>query len=119
MHLNAGSSQSFAELAYFLPDTWLREAGTMALVAGSLPPDRAAQATTPLAMLAMQNDGVPYLRTADAACLIGIVGLDELVRIRRGQSLHESEQALDFGLAIVGRLREEADDRQTEDDSEE
>ena len=63
----------------------------------------------PLAMLAMQNDGVPYLRTADAACLIGIVGLDELVRIRRGQSLHASEQALDFGLAIVGRLREEAD----------
>jgi anaerobic ribonucleoside-triphosphate reductase len=63
----------------------------------------------PLAMLAMQNDGSPYLRTADAACLIGMTGLDELVRIRRGKSLHESEDALDFGLTIVGRLREEAD----------
>ncbi|MBU4371357.1 MAG: anaerobic ribonucleoside-triphosphate reductase [Proteobacteria bacterium] len=63
----------------------------------------------PLAMLAMQNDGSPYLRTADAACLIGMTGLDELVRIRRGKSLHESGEALDFGLAIVGHLREEAD----------
>jgi len=62
----------------------------------------------PLAMLAMQNDGAPYLRTADTACLIGLTGLDELVRIRRGKSLHESEEALDYGLEIVGRLREEA-----------
>jgi len=63
----------------------------------------------PLAMLAMQNDGSPYLRTVDASCLIGMTGLDELVRIRRGKSLHESGEALEFGLAIVGHLREEAD----------
>jgi len=62
----------------------------------------------PLAMVAMQNDGSPYLRTADAACLIGMTGLDELVRIRRGKSLHESEEALEFGLEIVGHLRDEA-----------
>ena len=53
----------------------------------------------PLAMLAMQNDGVPYLRMADATYLIGVTGLNELVQIRKGHQLHESDEALAFGLS--------------------
>jgi ribonucleoside-triphosphate reductase len=58
----------------------------------------------PLAMLAAQNDGEPYLRLAGATCIIGVAGLDELVRIRTGKSLHESAAALAEGLRIVGQL---------------
>ncbi|MBE0557348.1 MAG: anaerobic ribonucleoside-triphosphate reductase, partial [Proteobacteria bacterium] len=47
----------------------------------------------PLAMLAMQSDGAPYLRMADAAYLIGVTGLNELVQIRKGCQLHESDGA--------------------------
>jgi ribonucleoside-triphosphate reductase len=58
----------------------------------------------PLAMLAMKNDGAPYLNLAGATYIIGVAGLDELVRIRTGQSLHESETALEEGLRIIGHL---------------
>ncbi|MCE5281585.1 MAG: anaerobic ribonucleoside-triphosphate reductase [Deltaproteobacteria bacterium] len=60
----------------------------------------------PLAMLAMQSDGAPYLRLRDATFLVGVAGLDELVRIRTGRSLHESENALQFGLNLIARLQE-------------
>jgi anaerobic ribonucleoside-triphosphate reductase len=63
----------------------------------------------PLAMLAMKNDGSPYLRMADATYLIGITGLNELVRIRTGQSLCESEEAMSLGLSIVGHIKEEVE----------
>ncbi|MDA8125710.1 MAG: anaerobic ribonucleoside-triphosphate reductase [Deltaproteobacteria bacterium] len=63
----------------------------------------------PLATLAMQSDGSPYLRMDDAMYLIGITGLNELVQIRTGRQLHESEQALKEGLRIIGHLRETAD----------
>ncbi len=62
----------------------------------------------PLAMLAMQSDGAPYLRMADAAYLIGVTGLNELVHLRTGRQLHESEEALAFGLRVIGRLRDQA-----------
>ncbi|MCX5838818.1 MAG: anaerobic ribonucleoside-triphosphate reductase, partial [Deltaproteobacteria bacterium] len=65
--------------------------------------------TGPLAMLAMLNDGSPYLRMADAAYLIGMTGLNELVQIRTGKSLHESDEALAFGLSLVGHMKEEVD----------
>ncbi len=60
----------------------------------------------PLAMLAMKNDGSAYLRMADATYGIGMAGLDELVRIRRGRSLHESDEAMAFGLSIISRMKE-------------
>jgi ribonucleoside-triphosphate reductase (formate) len=63
----------------------------------------------PLAMLAMQNDGLPYLRMGDATYLIGVAGLNELVQIRKGRQLHESEEALAWGLSVIGHIREEAE----------
>ncbi len=63
----------------------------------------------PLAMLAMQNDGSPYLRMNEATYLIGVVGLNELVQIRKGEQLHESEEALAWGLSVIVHLREEAE----------
>ncbi len=63
----------------------------------------------PLAMLAMQGGGVPSLRMGDAHYLIGITGLNELVKIRKGRQLHESDEALAWGLNLIGHMREEAD----------
>jgi ribonucleoside-triphosphate reductase len=60
-------------------------------------------------MLAMQSDGAPYLRLKDATFVIGVVGLDELVRIRKGRSLHESEEALNDGLGVIRRMQAKAD----------
>jgi anaerobic ribonucleoside-triphosphate reductase len=63
----------------------------------------------PLAMLAMQNDGSPYLRLNCSTFLIGVTGLNELVQIRKGRQLHESDEALAFGLAVIGHLQETID----------
>jgi ribonucleoside-triphosphate reductase len=63
----------------------------------------------PLAMLAMDGEGGPYLTPGDAVYTIGVVGLNELVQIRTGRQLHESEAALADGLEIVARLREQAE----------
>ncbi len=63
----------------------------------------------PLAMLAMKNDGKPYLRMSDAVYVVGMVGLNELVQIRTGKQLHESGEALSYGLGIVGHMKEEVD----------
>jgi ribonucleoside-triphosphate reductase (formate) len=52
----------------------------------------------PLAMLAMRGGGVPSLRMGDAHYMIGIAGLNELVQIHRGRQLHESDEALAWGL---------------------
>ena len=63
----------------------------------------------PLAMLASHSDGAPLLRMADAYYLIGMTGLNELVQVRKGRQLHESDQALAYGLEVVGRIKEQAD----------
>ncbi len=63
----------------------------------------------PLAMLAPQRDGAPHLRMAEAGYLIGMTGLNELVQVRKGRQLHESDEALNDGLEIIGHIREEAD----------
>ena len=63
----------------------------------------------PLAMLASQRDGAPHLRMADAGYLIGMTGLNELVQVRKGRQLHESDEALNDGLEIIAHIREEAD----------
>jgi anaerobic ribonucleoside-triphosphate reductase len=63
----------------------------------------------PLAVLAMQSDDVPSFRMADAHYLIGMTGLNELVHIRKGRQLHESDEALAWGLDLIGRMRNEAD----------
>jgi len=61
----------------------------------------------PLAALAMNNDGFPYLRMNRAFYIIGLVGLNELVQIHLGKQLHETPEALAFGLKIVEYLQSE------------
>ncbi|OHE26313.1 MAG: anaerobic ribonucleoside-triphosphate reductase [Syntrophus sp. RIFOXYC2_FULL_54_9] len=63
----------------------------------------------PLAMLAMHGDDGPSLRMADARYLIGVTGLNELVRIRKGRQLHESDEALAWGLDLIGHMQKEVD----------
>ena len=63
----------------------------------------------PLAMLAMQSDGSSYLHLNDAIYLIGITGLNELVQIREGRQLHESDDALARGLAVIGHMQGEVE----------
>jgi ribonucleoside-triphosphate reductase (formate) len=58
----------------------------------------------PLAALAMNNDGFPYLRMNRAFYIIGLVGLNELVQIHLGKQLHEAPEALAFGLKVVEHL---------------
>jgi anaerobic ribonucleoside-triphosphate reductase len=48
----------------------------------------------PLAVLAMNRDGSPYLRMDHACYLMGVIGLNELVQIHKHGQLHESEEAL-------------------------
>jgi ribonucleoside-triphosphate reductase len=60
-------------------------------------------------MLAMKRDGYPYLRMDQACFLIGIVGLNELVRICKGSQLHESDEALIFGLKLIAHMKNETE----------
>ena len=59
----------------------------------------------PLALLAMDRDGTPYLRMHRASFLIGMVGLNELVQIHTGQEMHQSRQAFKFGLKVIAHMR--------------
>lgn len=63
----------------------------------------------PLSILTMNRDGAPYLRMNHACYLIGMAGLNELVRIHQGQEMHASREALDFGLRVVAHIKDEAD----------
>jgi ribonucleoside-triphosphate reductase len=63
----------------------------------------------PLAVLAMQQDGVPYLRMDHACYLIGVIGLNELVQIHKKKQLHESEESLQFGLKVISHMRDTAE----------
>ena len=63
----------------------------------------------PLAVLAMNNDGFPFLRMNRAYYIIGLIGLNELAQIHQGSQLHQSEEALKFGLRVVKYLRGEVD----------
>ena len=63
----------------------------------------------PLAVLAMQRDGLPYLRMDHASYLMGVIGLNELVQIHRNRQLHESEEALLFGLKVISYMRDTAE----------
>jgi anaerobic ribonucleoside-triphosphate reductase len=59
----------------------------------------------PLALLAMDRDGAPYLRMRRASFLIGMVGLNELVQIHTGQEMHQSKEAFKFGLRVIAHMR--------------
>ena len=59
----------------------------------------------PLSFLVMNQDGYPYLRMDQTVYPLGMVGLNEIVRIHTGKQLHESEKAMDFGLKILDELK--------------
>jgi len=61
----------------------------------------------PLSLLAMDNDGLPYLRMSSVFYIVGLVGLNELVRIHLGKELHEAPEAGNFGLQVVECLHDE------------
>ncbi|KUG21762.1 ribonucleotide reductase of class iii (anaerobic), large subunit [hydrocarbon metagenome] len=63
----------------------------------------------PLAVLAMNHDGFPFLRMKKASYVIGIAGLNELTQIHTGNELHQSNDALEFGLKVVNYIKREAD----------
>ncbi len=63
----------------------------------------------PLSLLGMDRDGMPYLRMDRAIYLIGMVGLNELVRIHRGKQLHDSSDALAFGLEVTAHMKKETE----------
>lgn len=63
----------------------------------------------PLAVLAMNHDGFPFLRMKLAGYVIGIAGLNELAQIHKGSELHQSNEALEFGLKVVAYIKREAD----------
>jgi anaerobic ribonucleoside-triphosphate reductase len=63
----------------------------------------------PLALLTMNKDGLPYLRLGRATYLIGMVGLNEMVQIHLGKQLHESDEALKFGLKVIAYMKLLAD----------
>jgi len=58
----------------------------------------------PLAMLNMARDGEPYLRMDRLTYLCGILGLNEMVQAHKGFELHESEEALKFGLRVISHM---------------
>ncbi len=58
----------------------------------------------PLALLCMDQDGEQYLRMRRVTYLIGMVGLNELVQYHTGEELHESEDAIKFGLKVIAHM---------------
>ena len=63
----------------------------------------------PLALLTMEKDDSPYLRMHRATYLIGMLGLNELVKIHTGEELHHSKETFKFGLKIIAHMKLLAD----------
>lgn len=63
----------------------------------------------PLSLLAMKKDGEPYYRIHRATFLFGMLGLNEMVQYHFGQEMHESNDALKFGLKIIAYMKKEAE----------
>lgn len=58
----------------------------------------------PLSVLCDKKDGEPYLRLDRLTYLTGLLGLNEMVQYHTGRELHESEEALKFGLKVVAHM---------------
>lgn len=58
----------------------------------------------PLALLTMDQDGSPYLRMHRVTFLMGMVGLNEMVQYHTGEELHESNNAMKFGLKVIAHM---------------
>ncbi len=64
----------------------------------------------PLALLAMDLDGQAYLRMFRVSYLVGMVGLNEMIQEHLGQELHDSEEAMKFGLKVIAHMKLVADE---------
>lgn len=58
----------------------------------------------PLGLLTQELDGAPYLKMDSLTYLAGLIGLNELVQVHTGQQLHESDEALRFGLKVISAM---------------
>ena len=58
----------------------------------------------PVSLLTMENDGEPYLQLDRLTYLAGLLGLNELVQHHKGEQLHESDDALMFGLKVIAHM---------------
>lgn len=58
----------------------------------------------PLGMLSQSRDGEPYLRMDRLTYLCGILGLNEMVQTHKGVQLHDSDEALKFGLKVISHM---------------
>lgn len=58
----------------------------------------------PLALLTMDKDGESYLRMRRVTYLIGMVGLNEMVQYHTGEELHDSDEAVKFGLKVIAHM---------------
>lgn len=58
----------------------------------------------PLGFLTINHDGNLYYRTKKASHLIGMVGLNEMVKAFMGQELHESKKAFRLGVKIIAHM---------------
>lgn len=63
----------------------------------------------PLALLTMNLDGEPYYRLNKASFLVGMVGLNEMVQYHTGEEMHQSKDALRFGLKVIASMKKEAE----------
>jgi len=62
----------------------------------------------PLSLLSMELDGERYYRLSHATFLFGMVGLNELVEYHTGEEMHESIDALRFGLKVISHMNKES-----------
>ena len=67
------------------------------------------ESSGPLRLLNMDLDGSPYLRMHRCTYLIGMVGLNELIAYHTGEEMHESVEAMKFGLKIIAHMKLLAD----------
>jgi len=58
----------------------------------------------PLDFLAVKRDGNPYYRLKKASHLMGMVGLNEMVKAFMGQELHESKEAFKLGVKVIAHM---------------
>ena len=58
----------------------------------------------PLAILCNSRDNDPYLRLDRLTYLTGLLGLNEMVQTYTGSQLHESDEALRFGLKVISHM---------------
>lgn len=62
----------------------------------------------PLSLLTMELDDEPYYRLKRATFLVGMLGLNEMIQYHTGEQLHQSKDALMFGLRVIAYMNKEA-----------